>query len=50
MELLADVDQMELILVHSETVLGSLQDGCTICAKHTRGSEIILDAPNGTPR
>ena len=25
-------------------------DRCTVCAKHTIGSEIILDAPNGTPR
>jgi hypothetical protein len=26
------------------------QDRCMVCAKHTIGSEIILDAPNGTPR
>jgi hypothetical protein len=39
-----------LILVHSETVLVSEQDRCTVCAKHTIGSEIILDAPDGTPR
>ena len=25
-------------------------DGCTVCAKRTIGSEIILDAPDGTPR
>ena len=25
-------------------------DRCTVCAKHTIGSEIILDAPDGTPR
>jgi hypothetical protein len=24
--------------------------GCTVCVKCTIGSEIILDAPNGTPR
>ena len=24
-------------------------DKCTVCAKHTIGSEIILDAPDGTP-
>jgi hypothetical protein len=23
---------------------------CTVCAKHTIGSEIILDTPDGTPR
>ena len=28
----------------------SVQDRCTICAKHNIGSEIILDAPDGTPR
>ena len=25
-------------------------DGCTDCAKRTIGSEIVLDAPDGTPR
>ena len=25
-------------------------DRCTVCAKCTIGSEIILDAPDGTPR
>ena len=25
-------------------------DRCTVCAKHTIGSEIILDAPDGTPK
>ena len=24
-------------------------DSCTVCAERTLGSEIILDAPNGTP-
>ena len=26
------------------------QDQCTVCAECTIGSEIILDAPDGTPR
>ena len=39
-----------LVLVHLETVLVLVQDRCTICAKHTLGLEIILDAPDGTPR
>jgi hypothetical protein len=30
--------------------LVSVQDKCTVCAKHTVGIEIILDAPDGTPR
>ena len=25
-------------------------DRCTVCAKCTIGSEIVLDAPDGTPR
>jgi hypothetical protein len=35
-----------LVLVHLETVLVSVQDWCTVCAKRTIGSEIILDAPD----
>jgi hypothetical protein len=31
-------------------VLVSVQDKWTVCAKHTKGLEIILDAPGGTPR
>ena len=26
------------------------QDGCTVCAERTIGSEIILDATDGNPR
>jgi hypothetical protein len=26
------------------------RERCTVCAKCTLGSEIILDLPNGTPR
>jgi hypothetical protein len=26
-----------------------MQDRCMVCAKHTIGSEIILDTPNETP-
>ena len=26
------------------------QDRCMVCAKHTIGSEIVLDTPDGTPR
>jgi hypothetical protein len=28
----------------------SVQDRCTVCAKHLIGSEIVLDTPDGTPR
>jgi hypothetical protein len=30
-------------------VLVSVQDRRTICARHTTGSEIVLDAFDGTP-
>jgi hypothetical protein len=51
MELLCDVGQVEsLISIHLETVLVSVQESCTVCAKRTIGSEILLDAPDGTPR
>jgi uncharacterized membrane protein len=43
MELLGDVGHLESISVHLETVLASVQDRCTVCAKCTIGSEIILD-------
>jgi hypothetical protein len=35
------------ILVRLETVLVSVQDRCTVCAKRTTGSEIILDTLDG---
>jgi hypothetical protein len=38
----------KLILVHLEIVLILTQDRCTVCAKRTIGSDIVLDAPNGT--
>jgi hypothetical protein len=49
MELLGDVALVESHSVHSETVLVSEQDRCTVCAQYTIGLEIILDAPVGTP-
>jgi len=59
MELLGDVglveclvmwDMWNLVLVRLETVLVSVHDRCTVCAKRTIGSEILLDAPDGTTR
>jgi hypothetical protein len=49
MELLGDI-MWNLILVCLETVLVLAQNRCTVCAKRTMGSEIILSAPDGTPR
>ena len=39
-----------LVSVRLEIVLLSVQDRCMVCAERTIGSEIILDAPDGTPR
>jgi hypothetical protein len=37
------------ILVCLETVLVLVQDRCMVCAKPTIGSEMVSDAPDGTP-
>ena len=59
MELLGDMglvecqvtwDMWNLVLDHLETVLVSVHDRCRDCAKRTIGLEILLDAPDGTPR
>ena len=50
MELLGDVGHMESHLVRLEMVIVLVQERCTVCAERTIGSEIILDAPDGTPR
>jgi hypothetical protein len=39
----------KLVLIQLETMLVSVQDRCTVCAKHTIGSEIILDTLDATP-
>ena len=39
-----------VILVHLEMLLVLVQDRCMACAKRTMGSEIVMDAPDGTPR
>ena len=47
MELLGDMG-------HVESRYGpfgdGVQDSCTVCAKLTLGLEIVLDAPDATPR
>ena len=50
MELLGDVGHVDLILVYLETVFASVTYRCTVCAERTIGSEIGLDAADGTPR
>jgi hypothetical protein len=39
-----------LVLVHMEMVLVSVQDRCMVYTKRTIGLEIVLDTPDGTPR
>jgi hypothetical protein len=40
----------KLVSVHLEIVLILTQDRCMVYTESTIGSEIILDAPNVTPR
>ena len=49
MVLLGDEAKWKLILVYLEIVLILTHDRCKVCAICTIGSEIILDAPDGTP-
>jgi hypothetical protein len=39
-----------LVLVRLEMVLVSAQGRCMVCAKCTIGLEIVLYAPDGTPK
>ena len=50
MELLGDVGHVESRSVRLEMVLVLVQDRWTVYAKRTIGSDIVLDAPDGTPR
>jgi hypothetical protein len=40
----------DLVLVRLETELASEQEKCSVCVECSIGSEIVLDAPNRTPR
>jgi hypothetical protein len=50
MIVLGDVGLMESRFGPFGEVLVSVQDRCMVCAKHTVGSKIVLDAPDSTPR
>ena len=50
MDLLGDGVMWNLMSVQLETVLLLVQDRCIVYTKRTIGPEIILDAPDGTPR
>ena len=47
---LGDEAQEEARFGLSDIVLILTQDRCTACLECTIGSEIVLDAPDGTPR
>jgi hypothetical protein len=40
---------VNVLSVLLKIVFVSVRDRCIVCAKHTIGSEIVLDAPDGTP-
>jgi hypothetical protein len=40
----------KLVAIFLKIVLILTQDRCTVCAKRELGLEIILGAPDGTPR
>jgi hypothetical protein len=51
MELLGEVHHVESCFSpFGGGVLALVQDRCIVCANRTIRSEIILDAPDGTPR
>ena len=50
MVLLGDEAQVQAHSVRVEIVLILTQDRCAACVERTLGLEIILDAPDGTPR
>jgi hypothetical protein len=50
MELLGDMGPMESCFGHYGDGVCVVQDRCLVCAKRTTRLEIILDAPDGTPR
>jgi hypothetical protein len=49
MILLGNEDQVEARFGLFGDSANLKQDRCTVCAKHTIGLEIVLDAPDGTP-
>jgi hypothetical protein len=50
MKLIGGWVMWNLVSIPLETVLVSVQYRCTVCAKRTIGSEIVLDALDDTPR
>jgi len=45
-----DKAKVKVVSVRLEVVLILTEDGCIFCAERTIGSEILLDAPDVTPK
>ena len=50
MELLGDMGHVESRFSPFGESVSVSEYRCMVCAKHIKGLEIILDAPDGTPR
>jgi hypothetical protein len=50
MEILGEWVMWNLVSVHLETLLPSVQYKKMVCAERTIGSEFVLDTPDDTPR
>ena len=50
MELLGELGHVESRSVRLEMELVLMEDRCTVCAKRTIGSDILLEAHDGTSR
>jgi hypothetical protein len=50
MDLLGDIGHLESRFNPFGDAVLLVQDRRTVCAKHTIGTKIVLDAPDGTPR
>ena len=48
MEILGDVGDLESCFFLFGNSVSAVQDKCMVCARHTIGLEIILDASDGT--
>jgi hypothetical protein len=49
MELLGDVGHVESYFIPFGQPIILMLDRCMVCAEYTIGSEVIMDAPDGTP-
>jgi hypothetical protein len=50
LELQGDVGHVKSCFGPFGDTVGNVQDRCIVCDKHTIGPEIVLDAPDSTPR